>query len=127
MPDSPSPSWERVMPKRLMVLFALVVALVAFAPAAHGAPRRTGSLTKHTLPPTADYPSRDYYLYVPASLPKFGERPLVVFLHGCTQSAPDAIRGVRWNELADERGVIVVYPEQHVPSGGSDFDGNSAR
>ena len=37
--------------------------------------------------------------------------PLVVALHGCTQTAVDAARS-GWNDVADARGFVVVYPEQ---------------
>ena len=55
--------------------------------------------------------SRDYQVYVPpAAAP--ANRPMVVMLHGCTQSASDFAAGTQMNRLADEHGFIVVYPEQ---------------
>ncbi len=38
--------------------------------------------------------------------------PLLVLLHGCTQDADDMARGTRMDQLARERGVAVLYPEQ---------------
>ncbi|HEY6544970.1 MAG TPA: PHB depolymerase family esterase [Dokdonella sp.] len=53
---------------------------------------------------------RRYRLYVPGS----GGTPgaLVVLLHGCTQSPEDFALGTRMNLLAEERGLVVAYPEQ---------------
>ncbi|MGE0775653.1 MAG: PHB depolymerase family esterase [Sphingomonadaceae bacterium] len=38
--------------------------------------------------------------------------PLIVMMHGCTQSAADFAAGSGMNALADELGFIVLYPEQ---------------
>jgi poly(hydroxyalkanoate) depolymerase family esterase len=55
----------------------------------------------------------------PGALEMFRYRPaapapgaaLVVFFHGCTQQAADA-RHVGWEQLADEYGFYIVYPQQ---------------
>jgi len=51
------------------------------------------------------------YEHVPANLAP--SAPLVLFLHGCTQTAADAAK-TGWNALADELGFVVVYPEQQT-------------
>src|SRR5690349_8907610 len=38
--------------------------------------------------------------------------PLVVVLHGCTQSAGGYDRASGWSQLADEQGFALLYPEQ---------------
>jgi len=55
--------------------------------------------------------SRRYKLYIPAK-PAEGRRPLVVMLHGCTQNPDDFAVGTGMNALAEELGVLVLYPEQ---------------
>jgi len=58
--------------------------------------------------------SRTYKLFVP-SRSQGQPLPLVVMLHGCTQSPDDFAAGTRMNFLAEEQNCVVVYPEQ--PSG----------
>jgi poly(hydroxyalkanoate) depolymerase family esterase len=51
----------------------------------------------------------DMYEYVPADLP--ANAPLVVVMHGCTQTAA-AMETAGWNALADAGHFAVLYPQQ---------------
>ncbi len=52
-----------------------------------------------------------YKVFVPSG--RDGETlPVVVMLHGCTQDPDDFALGTRMNALAEEQGLIVVYPRQ---------------
>ncbi len=54
--------------------------------------------------------SRSYRLFVPSNA---GARmPLVIMLHGCTQSPDDFAAGTRMDALAEEQSFIVAYPAQ---------------
>lgn len=55
--------------------------------------------------------TRAYKLYTPKNCDD-GPSPLIVMLHGCTQSADDFAVGTRMNFVAEAHGCFVVYPEQ---------------
>jgi poly(hydroxyalkanoate) depolymerase family esterase len=73
----------------------------------HSAPAAPGRLVNHL----------QYGLYIPSGH-ALEAMPLVVMLHGCTQSIDEFAEGTRMNVLADRFGFAVVYPEQskHVHS-----------
>lgn len=81
-------------------------------------PRR-GRFTIHEFGNAAG--TRSYKLYVPAALqdPAHAPAPLLLMLHGCTQTPDDFATGTRMNALADAHGVVVVYPAQTQRDNGS--------
>lgn len=50
------------------------------------------------------------WIYVPQGLAD--EAPLVVVLHGCTQTAAGYDVGAGWSEMADRHGFALLFPEQ---------------
>jgi poly(hydroxyalkanoate) depolymerase family esterase len=52
----------------------------------------------------------DMFLFEPSS--PTVDMPLVIALHGCTQTAGDMAELTEWNKLAETYGFCVVYPEQ---------------
>lgn len=73
-------------------------------PLAEGAQFITGSYSNHAG-------SRHYKLYVPSNY-RGQAMPLLVMLHGCTQNPDDFATGTQMNQVAEEMGCLVVYPEQ---------------
>lgn len=55
--------------------------------------------------------TRTYKVHVPRGHHR-QPMPLIVMLHGCTQSPEDFAAGTRMNALADEHSSVIVYPEQ---------------
>jgi poly(hydroxyalkanoate) depolymerase family esterase len=53
-----------------------------------------------------------YFVYTPSTYHHGTEVPLLVLLHGCTQKAADFAAGTGMNQLAEQYGFIVLYPQQ---------------
>ena len=62
--------------------------------------------------------ARDYKLYVPSGY-HGQELPLVVMLHGCTQTPDDFASGTRMNAAAELKPCFVLYPAQAQRANGS--------
>ena len=56
--------------------------------------------------------SRNYKLFIPSRYQEGQPLPLIVLLHGCTQSPDDFAAGTRMNFIAEAQPCFVVYPAQ---------------
>ena len=77
-------------------------------------PRRTSCRrAESSLKATYNNPagSRAYKLYIPSGY-HGRPLPLVIMLHGCTQSPDDFAAGTRIDLIAEERACFVAYPAQ---------------
>ena len=75
----------------------------------HARPSSRASFAEHTF--SNDAGTRSYRLFIPTGYDR-APLPLVVMLHGCTQSSADFAAGTRMNEVAEAANVFVAYPEQ---------------
>lgn len=95
------------------VLSAAVLGLSACAAPTGPEPVARAVQASSTLQPVASFGSNPgnllMYAYAPASAPTHA--PLVLALHGCTETAA-AYTNAGWNDLADKYGFYVLYPQQ---------------
>ncbi len=56
--------------------------------------------------------SRPYFVYTPQNYQVGTTVPLIVMLHGCSQTAIDFAIGTQMNQLAERYHFIVAYPQQ---------------
>ena len=89
-----------------------------------GTAAASGSYTNHY------YSGFDYWKYVPDGVGA-GD-PLVVMLHGCSQTADQFRAETRMNRIADREGFAVIYPDQYNARNGAlcwnwFYDSNTTR
>jgi poly(hydroxyalkanoate) depolymerase family esterase len=78
-------------------------------PATPEAPAADAAFQAHSYRNAAG--ARQYKLFVPSGF-EGRELPLLVMLHGCTQSPDVFAVGTRMNAIAQEHGLLVAYPAQ---------------
>jgi poly(hydroxyalkanoate) depolymerase family esterase len=100
--------WKRTATNLLCCLGTAL--LIATGGMSAAAAQTSGAFVEYWDSYANDAGSRQYLVTVPTSVPS--HPPLIVYLHGCTQTAPDAKIGTGWSETAAAAGAIVVYPEQ---------------
>ncbi|KAK2465784.1 hypothetical protein APHAL10511_002328 [Amanita phalloides] len=72
--------------------------------------RGPGTLSQFTYVGSAGH--REYTVYTPSGYSKLGQVPLIVVLHGCTQSSSIILVDSEFNVLAEEEKFIVAYINQ---------------
>jgi len=87
--------------------FALMLMLFVCANAAHAGNWINGSASNAAG-------TRSYKLWIPERYDNKTPLPLVLMLHGCTQTPDDFAAGTRMNVVADANNFLVAYPEQPV-------------
>ncbi|WP_249162099.1 extracellular catalytic domain type 1 short-chain-length polyhydroxyalkanoate depolymerase [Actinospica acidithermotolerans] len=107
---------------RASTVVATVVAVIAALALALGVQRSAHANTS-TLNQVTNFGSNpgslDMYSYLPTTAPSSGA-PLVIALHGCTQSASDYYSNSGWPQEADTYGFDVIFAEQ--PSASSPIE-----
>ncbi|HTN78433.1 MAG TPA: PHB depolymerase family esterase [Acidimicrobiales bacterium] len=88
---------------------AIVDATVATTTAPLARPRAPTGDSVETI--THDGVDRRYLLHVPTDLPADATVPLVLVLHGAGGEPEDIEAGSGWNALADQRGMVIAYPQ----------------
>ncbi|MER6323215.1 extracellular catalytic domain type 1 short-chain-length polyhydroxyalkanoate depolymerase [Streptomyces coelicoflavus] len=91
----------------LAAAFALAAGLTTLSPLAPPAAAADGLQQVTDFGPNPG--NLAMYEYAPADLP--ADAPLVVAMHGCTQSAGDYHSHSGWRKFADAWGFAVVYPQ----------------
>ena len=116
---------RRVVVPVLLGLVALLASPAGAKPGQADGQRLHGSYSAPGLP------TRAYTLYVPASVAAKPHKsvPLLVYLHGCNQTADDAATGTRLEQLADEKNLLVLLPQQTKATNSTypAADGNGAQ
>jgi poly(hydroxyalkanoate) depolymerase family esterase len=90
-----------MMPRVKLIIFGLLMAF--FAPSAIAEVKLVSKFGSNPG-------NLKMYKYVPSEMP--ANAPLIVVLHGCTQSAKSYARDTGFNQLSDEYKFYVVYAEQ---------------
>ncbi|WEO93467.1 PHB depolymerase family esterase [Streptomyces sp. FXJ1.172] len=107
-----SPTGRRLFRRAAVTtaLGALAAGLSLIGPLAPATPAAAASGTFQQVTDFGSNPGNlAMYEYAPTDLPS--NAPLVVALHGCTQSASDYHAHSGWQKFADEWGFAVVYPQ----------------
>lgn len=99
-------------PKLLALLLGLVVLGSSFFSPFFMRTVHASSGVWHSFTYFSSQGNRNFYVYTPAGYQRGTSVPMIVMLHGCTQTPTDFAAGTQMNQLADQKQFIVVYPQQ---------------
>jgi Poly(3-hydroxybutyrate) depolymerase len=93
----------------LVVLLLALLCVISWTlpPIRHARASSSGTFTQYTYNGAAG--SRPYYVYTPANYQVGTAVPMVVMLHGCTQTPTDFAAGIQMNALADQQQSGLEY------------------
>jgi polyhydroxybutyrate depolymerase len=94
---------------RTILLVLLLIGLAGLVGFVVFRGRLPAGVTRHSL--TVDGRERAYLLYTPPGYDPATPAPLVVSLHGFASGPVNQMEVSQWNEVADEHGFMVAYPE----------------
>jgi polyhydroxybutyrate depolymerase len=103
---------RKIVIRAVLVLIAapiaLLLLLVGFFYSVFYFPNRTNAVTQTIF---ASGEKREYLLYVPKSYDPAKPAPLVITLHTSMSWDSAAMAISQWNQVADEQGFLVAYPQ----------------
>jgi poly(hydroxyalkanoate) depolymerase family esterase len=95
----------------------LIAALGTFAGLSFASPAQSAGTLSQVTGFGSNPGNIAMYEYVPGTLT--AGRPLVVVLHGCTQSAADMDSETGWTKWADQMGFALLFPQQQAANNSS--------
>lgn len=99
-------------PKWFALLCGLLVLSGSLFFPAFVRPAHASSGVWHEFTYVSSQGDRNFFVYTPAGYQPQTSVPMIVMLHGCTQTVQDFATGTQMNQLADQKQFIVVYPQQ---------------
>ena len=100
-------SWRQLLICGVIVVL-IPILLLHLLPKVHAT--SNGTWQQYTYNGSAG--SRPYFVYTPANYQVGTPAPMIVMLHGCSQTPADFAAGTQMDQLADQKQFIVVYPQQ---------------
>ena len=102
---NPAADTKKELLRNLLILVLIILAYIIFSKI------RSHSSNEVSLTQNATQAATSYLLYVPDTYNPESPVPLVITLHGYTSNSSQIAATSHWNQLADDEGFLVVYPQ----------------